>query len=69
MPEMFTGAPTPTQLSRGDMLSKLEKEVLNKIIYDKASIDEFDAFVEKWKSTGGDQITEEVNAWYQSVQK
>lgn len=68
MPEMFTGAPTPTQLSRGDMLSKLEKEVLNKIIYGKASIDEFDAFVEKWKSTGGDQITEEVNAWYQSVQ-
>ncbi|NMO97604.1 extracellular solute-binding protein [Paenibacillus lemnae] len=69
MPEMFTGAPTKTQLARGDMLTRLEKEVLNKIIYGQASIDEFDTFVEKWKSTGGDQMTEEVNAWYQSVQK
>ncbi|PZD95288.1 sugar ABC transporter [Paenibacillus sambharensis] len=69
MPEMFTGAPTETQLSRGDILSKLEKEVLNKIIYNKAPIDEFDQFVERWYSSGGDQITEEVNAWYESVQQ
>ncbi|MFI2856229.1 extracellular solute-binding protein [Paenibacillus sp. JSM ZJ436] len=68
MPEMFTGAPTATQLSRGDMLGKLEKEILNKIIYGKSPVDEFDTFVEKWKSSGGDKITEEVNAWYQSVQ-
>ncbi|MDQ0192507.1 extracellular solute-binding protein [Paenibacillus wynnii] len=69
MPEMFTGAPTETQLSRGDMLTKLEKEILNKIIYEKASVAEFDSFVEKWKLTGGDNMTKEVNEWYQSVQK
>ncbi|MEK3901765.1 MULTISPECIES: extracellular solute-binding protein [unclassified Paenibacillus] len=69
MPEMFTGTPTETQLSRGDMLEKLEKEILNKIIYDKASVDEFDTFVEKWKTTGGDKVTDEVNEWYESIQK
>lgn len=68
MREMFTGVPTDTMLSRSDMLSKLEKEVINKIIYDKASVDEFDSFVEKWHSTGGDKITEEVNNWYKSTQ-
>lgn len=69
MPEMFTGTPTETQLARGDMLEKLEKEILNKIIYDKAPVDEFDTFVEKWKTTGGDKVTTEVNEWYQSLQK
>ncbi|MNZ76518.1 hypothetical protein D3C78_950270 [compost metagenome] len=67
MPQMFTGAPTPTQISKGDMLSKLEKEVLNKIIYDKSSIDEFDAFVERYNSSGGAKIAEEVNSWYESI--
>lgn len=69
MLQMFAGAPTETQLARGDMLSKLEKEVLNKIIYDKAPVDEFDSFVEKWKATGGDKVTKEVNEWYKSIQK
>ncbi len=69
MMNMFTGSPTTTQLSKGDMLNKLEKEVLNKIIYNKASIDEFDSFVEQYKSSGGAKIEEEVNAWYESVKK
>jgi len=31
-----------------------------------ASIDEFDIFVENWLKLGGQQITDEVNAWYSS---
>lgn len=69
MMNMFTGKPTPTQVSRGDMLSKLEKEVQNKIIYGQSSIDEFDSFVEKYNSSGGTQIAKEVNEWYDSVKK
>lgn len=69
MMNMFTGSPTTTQVSKGDMLSKLEKEVINKIIYNKVSIDEFDSFVEQYKSSGGNKIEEEVNAWYESVKK
>ncbi|MGO4181299.1 extracellular solute-binding protein [Paenibacillus sp. TAF43_2] len=67
MPSMFTGTPTETQLSKGDMLSKLEKEVLNKIIYNKTSVDEFDAFVERYNSSGGAKIAEEVNKWYDEI--
>lgn len=67
MPEMFTGVPTKTQVSRGDMLSKLEKEVLNKIIYGQAPVEDFDAFVQQYMSSGGKQITEEVNAWYDTI--
>ncbi|PYE45442.1 extracellular solute-binding protein [Paenibacillus barcinonensis] len=67
MPQMFTGVPTKTQVSRGDMLSKLEKEVLNKIIYGQSPVDEFDTFVEQYMSSGGKQITEEVNEWYNTV--
>lgn len=67
MPQMFTGVPTKTQVARGDLLTKLEKEVLNKIIYGQAPIDEFDTFVQQYMTSGGKQITEEVNAWYDTI--
>ncbi|MFC7680395.1 extracellular solute-binding protein [Paenibacillus sp. GCM10028914] len=66
--QMFTGAPTMTMQMNNDILTKMEKDTFSQIIYGKASVDAFDSFVEKWKSSGGDQITKEVNEWYQSVQ-
>lgn len=53
---------TETMEKRWTNLKKLEDEVFLKIILGTASIDEFDAFVQKWKEQGGDQITEEVQA-------
>ncbi|KRG12305.1 sugar ABC transporter [Virgibacillus soli] len=67
MPSMFTGAPTETQKSRGQSLDKILDEGFNKIIYGELSLDEFENLVEKWKSSGGDKLTEEVNEWYDSV--
>src|SRR5690606_8581848 len=67
MPQMFTGAPTKTMQMNNDILSKMENDTFSQIIYGKTSIDAYDAFVEKWYSSGGKQITEEVNEWYQSV--
>ncbi|MDT0123044.1 extracellular solute-binding protein [Paenibacillus sp. RRE4] len=67
MPQMFTGVPTKTQVARGDLLTKLEKEVLNKIIYGQAPIEEFDTFAEQYMTSGGKEITEEVNAWYDTI--
>ncbi|WP_270169875.1 extracellular solute-binding protein [Paenibacillus sp. SYP-B4298] len=64
---MFTGTPTATMQMNNDILDKMEKDTFSQIIYGKAPLDSFDAFVEKWKSAGGDQITKEVNEWYQSV--
>ena len=34
------------------------------IITGQASLDDFDTFVEDWKSGGGDRITDEVNEWW-----
>lgn len=65
--QMFTGAPTKTMQMNNDILSKMEKDLFSQIVYGKAPVDAFDDFVEKWKSSGGDLITQEVNEWYESV--
>lgn len=65
----WNGPPTETMQAKGELLDKLEQEVYADIIYGNKPLDAFDDFVEKWKSSGGDKITEEVNAWYESVKK
>lgn len=64
---MFTGPTTATMKSRLDYLNKMENQVFNEIIYGKSSVDAFDKFAESWNSGGGDKITQEVNAWYDTV--
>lgn len=64
---MFTGPPTETMSSKLDYLNKIELQTFNEIIYGQKPVDAFDDFVSTWKSGGGDQITEEVNTWYDSV--
>ncbi|WP_424769300.1 ABC transporter substrate-binding protein [Paenibacillus sp. sgz302251] len=63
----FTGAATPTMISKWNLLRQSELETFNKIIYGKLPIDAFDDFVASWKANGGDKITEEVNEWFKSV--
>jgi len=67
MVNMFTGPTTDTMKSKMDYLNKLESQVYNEIIYGKEKPDAFDKFVESWKSSGGEQITKEVNEWYANV--
>ena len=64
---MFTGPVTATMKSKWDYLLKIENQTLNEIIYGKRPVESFDKFVETWKAGGGEQITKEVNEWYQSV--
>lgn len=64
---MFTGPVTATMKSKWDYLLKIENQTLNEIIYGKQPAESFDKFVETWKAGGGEQITKEVNEWYQSV--
>ncbi|KAJ3197449.1 hypothetical protein HK101_003531 [Irineochytrium annulatum] len=66
---MFTGPTTQTMKSKLDYLNKIENQAFNEIIYGKNPADAFDTFVQTWKSGGGDQITQEVNEWYDSVKK
>jgi len=63
----FVGAPTETLVLRGPTLTQMEYEAFIAIIMG-SPISEFDRFVDDWKNQGGDAITDEVNAWYRSVQ-
>lgn len=65
----FFGPPTETMEKRSATLDKLENETFIKIIMGAAPVDEFDNFVKQWKSLGGDQITQEVNAYVKASQQ
>ncbi|MNV83621.1 hypothetical protein D3C71_1774380 [compost metagenome] len=67
VPNYFRGPTTSTMLSRNELLKKLQMDTYTEILYGKQPLDDFDAFVDKWKSSGGDDITKEVNEWYDSV--
>ena len=66
--DMYVGPPTETMKQRTDYLNKLEQQVFNEVIYGSKGPEAFDQFVADWKSSGGDDITKEVNEWYQSIQ-
>lgn len=63
----YVGPPTDTMVLRSANLSKLEYESFISIIMGE-SIDSFDTFVNDWLEQGGEDITNEVNDWYASVQ-
>lgn len=67
--DRFRGPITSTMSSRNELLQKTQMETFMKIIYGQSPADAFDQFVQKWKSSGGDTITKEVNEWYDSVKK
>jgi putative aldouronate transport system substrate-binding protein len=68
MSDIFTGSPTPTMVEKSDTLLTMEKEMITRIIMG-APVADFDKFVTNWKTSGGDQITAEVNEWYQKQPK
>lgn len=66
-PTEFLGAPTETMRNKDDNLKTMELETFAKIIYGNEPLDKFDTFVADWKSKGGEQIEQEINEWYKSV--
>jgi putative aldouronate transport system substrate-binding protein len=69
MVNRFNGPPTPAMGKHQIKLSKLQEETFTKIIAGMSPIEEFDAFVKKWKDAGGDEISGEVNEWWRENQK
>jgi putative aldouronate transport system substrate-binding protein len=53
-----------TMLEKQATLDKLELETVTRIITGESSIDEWDNYLEQWYALGGQQITDEINAWY-----
>jgi putative aldouronate transport system substrate-binding protein len=64
--DLYTGPKTATMVEKSAILDKLRDEMAVRIIMGEESIDGFDKFIENWKSLGGEQITNEVNEWYQA---
>jgi putative aldouronate transport system substrate-binding protein len=62
----FNALATPTMVTHGVELAGLENQTLLGIVTGQKSLDEFDTFVGQWKQLGGDDITREVNEWWQS---
>jgi putative aldouronate transport system substrate-binding protein len=58
--------PGDAMTSKYASLYALEMSTFAKIISGQASMDDFDAFVEEWKATGGDELTAEINDWYKN---
>lgn len=65
--DAYAGSLTKAMQEKKAYLDKLELETFTNIIMGQAPIDEFDVFVENWKKSGGDDISKEINEWYQSV--
>jgi len=63
----FAGPYTPAMITKGQYLKKLEKESFLKIVYGEAPLNSFDEFVDQWYRSGGQEMTEEVNAWDRSL--
>lgn len=62
----YLGAPTPAMGRYNAVLGKLESEYFTKIIVGQLPIEAFDEFVAEWKKQGGDEVTKEVNEWYEA---
>lgn len=63
----FTGPFMPSMIAKSTYLKKLEKETFLKIVYGEAPLGSFDDFVAMWHRSGGREMTDEVNAWDQSL--
>ncbi len=63
----YRGAPTQTMSDKGSTMETLESETFVKMIIGQKDVGEFDKFVTEWKKLGGDEVTKEVNEWYQNA--
>lgn len=67
MKNYYMGPLTETMQSKNELLNKLVNETYTKIVYGQQPVDSFDTMVDNWLKSGGEQITKEVNEWYDSA--
>lgn len=60
--DLYIMGSTDGMVQYNTTLNQLALETFTKIVMGQTPVDEFDSFVTQWKSLGGDEITEEVNA-------
>lgn len=62
----FYGAPTSTMSTSMTTIESILDEAIIKIISGQMNVEEYDKAITDWKAAGGEQITKEVNEWYNS---
>ena len=60
----FVAAPGEIMAERKTTLDDMLDQTFIKIISGQESLDAFDAVVEEWTNAGGQEMTDEVNEWY-----
>lgn len=60
----YYGLPTDVMNARKDILDKMTEETFRKMVMGETPIGEFDEYRRKWLELGGEELIEEVNAWY-----
>ena len=63
----FYGPLGPSYIQRGATLNSMKEEIFAKIIIDEEPLEAFDTFVEDWYRLGGQQVTDDVNEWWQTT--
>jgi putative aldouronate transport system substrate-binding protein len=63
----FYGPLGSAYLQRGATLNSMKEEVFAKIIIGEEPLEAFDTFVEDWYRLGGQDVTDEVNEWWQTT--
>jgi putative aldouronate transport system substrate-binding protein len=58
---------TPARSQYQAELLKIRDEAFTAIITGAQPLSYFDEYVARWKRSGGDQLTQELNAWYSST--
>jgi putative aldouronate transport system substrate-binding protein len=61
----FYGKAVKAWVEKGMTLEKLRDEEVVKVIVGEKPLSYFDDFVTQWYATGGQEATDQVNAWYQ----
>ncbi|CAH8708943.1 extracellular solute-binding protein [Paenibacillus melissococcoides] len=64
MPNAFRSLPTPAMTRYAPMLAK-KNDRLIEIVLGERPLDDFDAYAAEWLAEGGEEMSNEANAWYQ----
>ncbi len=63
----FYGNPPQSMVDNNALLDKLFTDYALKIISGEYPVDKYDEFVSEWYKQGGQQVTDDVNAWYSTL--
>ncbi len=63
--DQFLGASGEVMTTKKTTLDDMLDETFIKIISGQESLDAFDTVVEEWEAAGGEDMTDEVNEWYE----